>query len=68
MLYVYIGAVLLYLSINSRLTDFALGVLAAYIVERFGERIKSHEKACRQHPERIGIQGGHSHDPGIHNT
>ncbi len=46
MLYVYIGAVLLYLSINSRLTDFALGVLAAYIVERFGERIKSHEKAC----------------------
>lgn len=46
MLYVYIGAVLLYLSTNSRLTDFALGVLAAYIVERFGERMKKHSKAC----------------------
>lgn len=46
MLYVYIGAALLYLSTNSRLTDFALGVLAAYIVEQFGERIKSHKKAC----------------------
>ena len=45
-LYVYIGAALLYLSTNSRLTDFALGVLAAYIVEQFGERIKSHKKAC----------------------
>ena len=42
MLYVYIGAVILYLSTNSRLTDFALGVLAAYIVEQFGESIKSH--------------------------
>ena len=46
MLYVYIGAVLLYLSTNSRLTDFALGVLAAYIIERFGERMKAHKKAC----------------------
>lgn len=45
-LYVYIGAALLYLSTNSRLTDFALGVLAAYIVEQYGERIKSHKKAC----------------------
>lgn len=46
MLYVYICAALLYLSTNSRLTDFALGVLAAYIVEQFGERIKSHKKVC----------------------
>lgn len=46
MLYVYIGAALLYLSTNSRLADFALGVLAAYIVEQFGERIKSRKKAC----------------------
>lgn len=46
MLYVYIGVVLMYLSTNSRLTDFALGVLAAYVVEQFGERIKKHKKAC----------------------
>lgn len=46
MLYVYIGALILYLSTNSRLTDFALGVLAAYIVEQFGESIKSHKRAC----------------------
>ena len=46
MLYVYIGVVLMYLSTNSRLTDFAMGVLAAYVVEQFGERIKKHKKAC----------------------
>lgn len=46
MLYVYIGAVLLYLSTNSRLTDFALGVLLAYIAEQFGERIESRKKVC----------------------
>lgn len=46
MLYVYIGAALMYLSANSRLTNFALGVLAAYIVEQFGESIQSHKKIC----------------------
>jgi peptidoglycan/LPS O-acetylase OafA/YrhL len=42
-LYVYIGVALVYLSTNSRLTNFALGVLIAYIIERFGERIQIHK-------------------------
>lgn len=46
MLYVYIGVAVVYLSTNSRLSDFALGVLIAYIAERFGERIQKHKKAC----------------------
>lgn len=46
MLWVYTGAALLYLSTNSRLTNFALGVLAAYIVEQSGERMEKHKKAC----------------------
>lgn len=46
MLYVYIGVVVVYLSTNSRLSAFALGVLIAYIVKRFGERIEKHKKGC----------------------
>lgn len=46
MLYVYIGVVVVYLSTNSRLTDFAFGVLLAYIAERFGSKIAAHSKVC----------------------
>jgi peptidoglycan/LPS O-acetylase OafA/YrhL len=45
-LYVYIGVAVVYLSTNSRLTNFALGVLIAYIIERFGEKIQIYKNAC----------------------
>lgn len=45
MLYVYIGVVVVYFSTNSRLTNFALGVLLAYLVEQFGSRLLAHPRA-----------------------
>lgn len=45
-IFVYIGAALIYLSTNSRLTDFALGVLISYIVAQYGESIHKHKKGC----------------------
>ena len=39
-LYVYIGIAVAYLSINSRLTDFVLGVLLAYVAIHYGQKIK----------------------------
>ncbi len=45
-IFVYIGAALIYLSTNSRLTDFALGVLLSYIVVQYGENIHKHKKGC----------------------
>lgn len=44
--YVYIGIALAYLSVNSRLTTFVLGVLLAYVILHYGDRILSHKKAC----------------------
>lgn len=39
-LYVYIGIALAYLSVNSRLTNFVLGVLLAYVALHYGEKIR----------------------------
>ncbi len=39
-LYVYIGIALAYLSVNSRLTNFAFGVLLAYVALNYGEKIR----------------------------
>ncbi len=43
-LYVYIGIALAYLSVNSRLTDFVLGVLLAYVALHYGEKICQRER------------------------
>lgn len=45
-IFVYIGAALIYFSTNSRLTDFVLGVLISYIVVQYGESIHRHQKGC----------------------
>lgn len=45
-IYVYIATALIYLSTNSRLTDFALGVLLSYIVVQYGESIHQHKRTC----------------------
>lgn len=44
MLYVYIFVCILYLSVNSRVADFAFGVLAAYLVFRYQELFKEKKK------------------------
>lgn len=45
-LYVYLGVSLAYLSVNSRLTNFAIGVLLAYFMIHYGESIHKYKKTC----------------------
>ncbi len=46
MLFVYLGVAIVYLSTNSRLTNFAIGVLLAYTAIQYGEKIREKKKLC----------------------